>query len=453
MPGFNYGGASDQSGWSSENNPWGSGLSGSPSQNHNDSKSPGLNGGIAARIDVSVAKPGEYYLTPWGKVIISPQGQPMMNGIIMTVSNSSMVDNPWGGITRVLNSELGKKPIPKGNSINKSPTQINVENYLAGGSWSGPGPIDTTLVNTAISALTSNYIVNKNTAFSRTTVYQKLIMKINELQLTEQEAAKNQINQAYQNAYSQMPDKIWKSFYSGGSNGHDYKKQIGNSAKVTMAELIPAVSNDINKNLNRNKESSTQELLDKTSDMIITLGDKISASLSINYKNLSNDISSNIRNFRGKSIRNINDAMSSLNKIFTNPDLKVNQSDKEAINNALKAVNAQTISNNLSNLSKGFQVLDFVQKIKNVIVKVNTGLETGNWYPLMLEVESWVISGVAASIALGIFSATLAQLGLIVGIPITAIALFGILIAAFISSLIDDALIQKLNNEIIKSAH
>lgn len=45
----------------------------------------------------TVMKPGESYLTPWGDVVINKDGLPVMNGVVMTEDNSSLVDNPLGG--------------------------------------------------------------------------------------------------------------------------------------------------------------------------------------------------------------------------------------------------------------------------------------------------------------------------------------------------------------------
>jgi myosin heavy subunit len=52
----------------------------------------------------TVMKTGESYLTPWGDVVINNDGLPVMNGIVMTEENSTLVDNPFGGVSRVLNS-------------------------------------------------------------------------------------------------------------------------------------------------------------------------------------------------------------------------------------------------------------------------------------------------------------------------------------------------------------
>ncbi|EMG4955838.1 pore-forming bacteriocin colicin K [Escherichia coli] len=84
----------------------------------------------------TVMKTGESYLTPWGDVVINNDGLPVMNGIVMTEENSTLVDNPFGGISRVLNSLISDMPSlfaeSSGNnnnntaSVNTAPTNAQV---------------------------------------------------------------------------------------------------------------------------------------------------------------------------------------------------------------------------------------------------------------------------------------------------------------------------------------
>lgn len=84
----------------------------------------------------TVMKTGESYLTPWGDVVINNDGLPVMNGIVMTEENSTLVDNPFGGVSRVLNSLISDMPSlfaeSSGNnnnntaSFNTAPTNAQV---------------------------------------------------------------------------------------------------------------------------------------------------------------------------------------------------------------------------------------------------------------------------------------------------------------------------------------
>lgn len=84
----------------------------------------------------TVMKTGESYLTPWGDVVINNDGLPVMNSIVMTEENSTLVDNPFGGVSRVLNSLISDMPSlfaeSSGNnnnntaSVNTAPTNAQV---------------------------------------------------------------------------------------------------------------------------------------------------------------------------------------------------------------------------------------------------------------------------------------------------------------------------------------
>lgn len=84
----------------------------------------------------TVMKTGESYLTPWGDVVINNDGLPVMNGIVMTEENSTLVDNLFGGVSRVLNSLISDMPSlfaeSSGNnnnntaSVNTAPTNAQV---------------------------------------------------------------------------------------------------------------------------------------------------------------------------------------------------------------------------------------------------------------------------------------------------------------------------------------
>ncbi|EKP5434342.1 colicin immunity protein [Salmonella enterica] len=204
------------------------------------------------------------------------------------------------------------------------------------------------------------------------------------------------------------------------------------------------------------KEEQTNdenEALTKTSELIADMGDKIGEHLGDKYKAVAKEVAGDIKNFQGKTIRSFDDAMASLNKITSNPTMKINQADRDALVNAWKHVDAQDMANKLGNLSKAFKVADVVMKVEKVREKSIEGYETGNWGPLMLEVESWVLSGVAVGVAMGILGYAAPVVATTVGLPVTAITIAGIIGISYLASFIDDKMADKINNEIIKPAH
>lgn len=231
------------------------------------------------------------------------------------------------------------------------------------------------------------------------------------------------------------------------------RRQAAKAAEEERQRQTAKAAEEERKRQAAEKEKDEREVLEKTSELVIGMGDQISEHIGDKYKEVAKAIASDIKNFQGKTIRNFDDAMASLNKVLANPDLKINQADRDALVNAWKHVDAQDMANKLSNMSKAFTVADLVMKVEKIRAKSIEGYETGNWSPLMLEVESWVLSGIASVLALGIFSATLGVYALSLGAPAIAVGIAGILLAAAVGALIDDKFADALNNEIIRPVH
>ncbi|WP_250883836.1 colicin-like pore-forming protein, partial [Escherichia coli] len=125
--------------------------------------------------------------------------------------------------------------------------------------------------------------------------------------------------------------------------------------------------------------------------------------------------------------------------------MKVNKSDKDAIVNAWKQVNAQDMANKIGNLGKAFKVADLAIKVEKIREKSIEGYNTGNWGPLLLEVESWIIGGVVAGVAISLFGAVLSFLP-ISGLAVTVLGVIGIMTISYLSSFIDANRVSNINN-------
>jgi len=200
------------------------------------------------------------------------------------------------------------------------------------------------------------------------------------------------------------------------------------------------------------KAKDEKEALTKASEIIADMGEKVGEHLGDKYKAVAKEIADDIKNFQGKTLRSYEQTMASLKKILDNPGMKINKGDKDAIVNAWKSFKANDTAKKLANLSKAFTVAGVALKIEKVREKSIEGYETGNWAPLMLEVESWVLSGMAAGVALGVFGAILSALP-ISGLVLTAISIIGIMTISYLASKIDDKIAEKINNEVIRSAN
>lgn len=241
--------------------------------------------------------------------------------------------------------------------------------------------------------------------------------------------------------------------YNIGVRNGDLNNMTVTTIGKGNAIFSPENAKKIVKNLSPVIAESEKEVLMKSSEVVISAGDKAGSYLGDKYKAPGREIAGDIKNFQGKNIRNYDDAMRSLNKVLANPSFKVNTADKDAVIKAWQNLNADDFGNKFASLGKTFKVADYAMKANNVKDKSIEGYKTGSWGPLVREVESWVLSGIAGSVALGIFSATLGAMLMWAGIPAIAVGLLGIIMASLIGSLIDDKFIDKLNNEIIKPAH
>lgn len=200
-------------------------------------------------------------------------------------------------------------------------------------------------------------------------------------------------------------------------------------------------------------QHNEKEALLKASELISDMGEKFGKYLGDKYKSVAREIADNIKNFQGKTLRTYEQTMASLNKILANPGMKINQGDRDALINAWKSLDAADMANKLGNLSRAFKAADIALKVEKVREKSITGYETGNWGPLVLEVESWVLSGVAVGVAMGLLADVAPTAAALVNLPVAAIAILGIILIAVIASFIDDKFADKVNNELVKPAH
>ncbi|MDF7662773.1 colicin-like pore-forming protein [Erwiniaceae bacterium L1_54_6] len=322
----------------------------------------------------------------------------------MTAENSSMVDDPTGGATRVLNSLIGLPTIPLENVGSKPIAQTIVENYLAGGSWADTGPIDTSLINTAITDTLKNQTTGIPGAapVTQNKTYKMLRSSFDSLGIGDQPSAIDQVTQAWKRAYDAQPDKIPTSYETGGKNGHTIKGTGPNPVKSKLSTALQQVTSDLYDAYSQNQVTQINETLSKTAELISDAGEKVSSYAGEKYKQIAADITNAIRNFQGKTIRNFDDAMNSLNKLTSNPGMNINQADRDALINAWNNVDAQDMANKMGNLAKAFKAADIVQKVVKVKEKSIEGYETGNWAPLMLEVETWELSGLFGGVAVSI---------------------------------------------------
>ena len=133
---------------------------------------------------------------------------------------------------------------------------------------------------------------------------------------------------------------------------------------------------------------------------------------------------------------------------MNNPYLNIHKKDFPAIYKAIKAIDGKKLSDNLYKIGSTFKIADKFLKFDKIKSKVEEGFETGNWKPLVLEIEAMVLAGVASPIVLAFTSASLSVL-LSALAPTAIITVSAIVFTGVITSFINAEFADVINNELI----
>lgn len=109
MGGFNYGGYGDGTNWSKER---GDGPAPGGGSHGTGGGNSGGSGQSNSALHWSVMKTGDTYKSKWGTVKINGLGDAVMDGVVITYENSSLVEDERGMLVYVLNSKLAKETKP-----------------------------------------------------------------------------------------------------------------------------------------------------------------------------------------------------------------------------------------------------------------------------------------------------------------------------------------------------
>lgn len=465
MPGFNYGGGvGDGTNWSSERGE-------TPSPGGGSKGNAGNRDNNSTGASVSVLKPGESYSTPWGKIVINGEGHPMMNGTIMTAGNSTLVSDGAGGYTRVLNS-LAKTP-PKttlGNGGKKVQSQINTENYLAGGSWAVSGPMDKTVINAAIGEAIDKMLPRGNIPATSTHSYQVMCKVFNAKPISKQPECRAQIIRSWQHAHDIMPNTVRTTHETGGKNGRTITGSKDNPAKQLMAWAIPQVVDDTLKALQQNQaaeqrrkaaeakakaeaaakaeaerkrkaeaeakkkeEDAVKDAVSKVADFYKELTSKYGEKLAKEAKELATDA-------KGKKLRSAAEAIQAFDKYKDSINKKFSVKDREAIAKALESLNKDQMAKQLATFSKAFGLVGDAIQWSGFVNGLIKGFRTGNWDDAIINGESIAANKLAtALVAVAFSSMAVAPIGIID---------FAI-IMAIVGALITEDRLKKMNDFIM----
>lgn len=164
-----------------------------------------------------------------------------------------------------------------------------------------------------------------------------------------------------------------------------------------------------------------------------------------NMSKISQDLQTNIS---GKKIRSYAEAMATFEKIKANPNIKLNAKDTQAVVDALNALDKASFADNVSRLGKAFGVAGKIVQAETIREKAVYGFKTGDWKPLMLEVEAMAIGTLVATAAGAVLAAILGLISIPAIIAVPAVAI----LMALVASSIDASKADELNILILKKS-
>lgn len=235
--------------------------------------------------------------------------------------------------------------------------------------------------------------------------------------------------------YDRKKDTFKSSYTSGTTGKAEY---LMNDQAVAVVQLYIL-------------DQKQKEVITTSAEIISDAGEKISGKLGDKYKSLAQGVANDIRNFQGKKIRSFKDAMASLDVITKNPNMKLSQADKTAMVNALKHMDLTGVADRFKGLERAFVWSDRLLKAQKIRDGIVTGISTGSWQPLALEVEAMYLSGVTGTVALGIVTAIISFVAATFAIPsvaVTALTVVAIIGIAIATSYIDAEKAKALNNAV-----
>ncbi|MDU7173557.1 MAG: colicin-like pore-forming protein [Klebsiella oxytoca] len=241
----------------------------------------------------------------------------------------------------------------------------------------------------------------------------------------------------------------------------NYQSQINQMQQTTNQEndFINQVNANINQttnDLNTINAGGYPDGYKNNRDLAIqtsmTLAAQSAEKISQHAGQKAGEIARNLANtVRGSKVRNYSDAKKTLDKLLKNPKLSLKQADKNAINQAITADKMKSLAKDFDALGKTLGFLDKGFTAKDLYEKYQTGYVTGNWQPLMLQIESMALSGIAAAYTYSFVTGISLGVAAAVGITLsaTAAAIAAAIAAAVVASFFDVDFAENLNNQLI----
>lgn len=300
----------------------------------------GNGGSGVSGINWSVLKFGDTIQTKWGTIRIDSYGRPVMNGVIMTYENSSLIDDGSGGLVRAFNSDIQKdQSKPKNYGNNQSPSNPK---------YSGKNPVAEYRLPLDIYNSFLNGIIPKGYWLSNNKVM-------------------TQIVETY--------------VIRGGGKGDDRLAERKYDAEI--ASLTNAYERG------EKDRQETKDALKTASGFFSDLYGKFGENQAKIAKELSEAA-------KGKQLRSIDNAIKSYGTFQGNFDKLYDDSRRKAISLELQSVNRAELAKNLKMFGKAFGLVDKTIDGYDLVTEFRRSIETKNWRPFFVKAES-IFAGLGAS--------------------------------------------------------
>lgn len=302
---------------------------------------------------------------------------------------------------------------------------------------------DTSFIQNQISQLSLNVseLENAKMYFSLS----KLVYQRANADLLHKEATKRRVHEEYLKKNNEhwflslekptgaVRDKK-KEIYQELGKYLEHEKQI-DSQIAQAKEQLAVAKNDV-----ENKQKKVEELTVKenetiknalklTSDFYKETFEKLGANASKIAEELAEAS-------KGTQIKSVDDALKAYDEFRNRLNKKYSLKDRQAISLALESVNRDMMAKNLELFSKAFGFVSKNIDRYDVVVEMKNSLETDNWRPFFVKIESLSAGRAASAITAWTFAVML-------GTPVGILG-FAIIMAAM-SALVNDKFIEQIN--------
>ncbi|WP_368766608.1 colicin-like pore-forming protein [Enterobacter hormaechei] len=273
----------------------------------------------------------------------------------------------------------------------------------------------------------------------------KLRYQKNNADLLHKEATKRHIHEQY---LKQNKESWFLSLEKPTSSVRAKRREISTEMGKLLdkEKQIAAEIEQINKNITaaqKDVESKQKKVNDATIKENASIKDALKLTSDF-YKTTFEKLGQNASNVakemaeasKGKQIQSVDAALKAFDKFKNNLNKKYSLKDRKAISNALESVSRAEMARNLELFGKAFGYVSKTIDRYDIVVELKNSLETDNWRPFFVKMESIAAGRAASAITAWTFAVLLGTSAGILG--------FAIIMAAM-GALVNDKFIEQIN--------